>query len=125
MGKLGVRCIKPLPLVGILIFPLLAVSQTININPRYPLYNSSVAIADLDSDGFQEIIFVSTSFICRSEDGTSSVTKKTASRKVADPTDRLPGFLYVHALDGATNYTTELSPNHDGLNTSWPRVRRA
>src|SRR5262249_30823664 len=31
------------------------------------------------------------------------------------------GRLYVHVLDGATNYTTELSPNHDGQNTLWPR----
>jgi hypothetical protein len=128
-----------MPLVAVLVIPILAVSQTINVNPNLPLANSSVAIADLDGDGLNEVIFVSTSpsvtgtlpgltgdVICHEiggESGPALVAKKLGRRQDLFPPDPPvgDGGLWVHALDGYTNYATELSPNHDGLNTLWPR----
>src|SRR5713101_1922569 len=137
--------IKPLPLAAFLIIPVLALSQTINQSPNLPLANSSVAIADLDGDGFLDIILVSNSSsisgalpadVCHGiGEGTdypdrTSIAGRWGAKKKGTlalgpflPPDGVPldRGLWVHVLDGFTNYSTELSPNHDGQNTSWPR----
>lgn len=144
MSRLGFQasCCNWLAWVAVLALPVSAPAQVANIAPGLPLRNSSVAIADLNGDGNMDIVLVSSGETisgripdpCQgmslSSGTTSSSFKKragaasrkgkaarTASTLPKDPKDPVP--LWVHALDGATDYATEL-PGPPG----WPRQIR-
>jgi len=101
------------------------------INANLPLNNSSPAWADLNNDGKVDLIFASTGssltggiippVTCSVEMGGTNAQgkKKTAGPKAPTPEASPPAVgIWVHALDGATNYTTELPG-------TWPRQIRA